>query len=166
MDVGFLRTRDDREEFARFYLGEVDLERTWGAIDSDQVVGTLRSFATPLTVPGPGFVTAAALTNVTVAPTHRRRGLLSQMILGDLTASAEREEALGILIASEYPIYGRFGYGAAAESVGYTVDARSARFRSRGVGSVELIPSLLPIIRWHSRAGMRQAPRATTSSLC
>ena len=32
----------------------------------------------------------AALTNVTVAPTHRRRGLLTEMITADLRASADR----------------------------------------------------------------------------
>ena len=57
----------------------------------------------------------AALTNVTVAPTHRRRGLLRRMITNDLRSAADRGEPVGIPIASEYPIYGRFGYGAAAE---------------------------------------------------
>src|SRR5256885_15596522 len=82
------------------------LERTWGAFEGDRVIGTLRSFPTPLTVPGPAELTAAALTNVTVTPTHRRHGLLTEMIRRDLTQSVERGEPLSILIASEYPIYG------------------------------------------------------------
>jgi predicted acetyltransferase len=128
MDVGFLHHRDDLDEYAQFFAHEIDPERTWAALDSQSVVGTLRSFATTLTVPGPSVIGASALTNVTVAPTHRRRGLMSRMMTGDLSASIERGDPLAVLIASEYPIYGRFGFGAATFSAGYTVDTRAARF--------------------------------------
>ncbi len=137
MATGFLSHPADGE--GEYRLGDMDLSRTWAAFDGATVVGTLRSFATPLTVPGPAEVPSAALTNVTVAPTHRRRGLLTRMITGDLRASAERGEPVGILIASEYPIYGQFGYGAAVDAATYTVDTRTARFRRPGTGSVELV---------------------------
>ena len=143
MGVGFLFTVADG--YPEYLLGDLDLERTWGAFDGAHVVGTLRSFATAFTVPGPAQVQAAALTNVTVAPTHRRRGLLTEMIAADLRATAEREEPVGILIASEYPIYGRFGYGAAIEGSTYSVDLSSARFRRPGSGTVELVD--LPTLR-------------------
>jgi predicted acetyltransferase len=134
--TGFLGHPSEGE--GPYRLGEMDLDRSWGAFDGSTVVGTLRSFATPFTVPG-AEVTAAALTNVTVAPTHRRRGLLTRMITSDLRASADRGEPVGILIASEYPIYGQFGYGAAIEGATYTVDAVTARFVRPGVGQVELV---------------------------
>jgi predicted acetyltransferase len=137
MGVGFLRPR--AEGFAEYFLGEIDLDRTWGAFDSGRVVGTLRSFATRLTVPGPAEQDASAITNVTVVPTHRRQGLMRDMVIADLDSSIERGESLGILIASEYPIYGRFGYGAAIESATYTVDARTARFRQSETGRIELV---------------------------
>jgi predicted acetyltransferase len=137
MGVGFLFTVADG--YPEYFLADVDLERTWGAFDGERVVGTLRSFPTAFTVPGPAEVRVAALTNVTVAPTHRRRGLLTEMITADLRATADRDEPVGILIASEYPIYGRFGYGAAIEGAGYSVDLASARFRRPGSGSVELV---------------------------
>jgi predicted acetyltransferase len=137
MGVGFLNPSSD--EFADYFLVDVDLDRTWGAFDGERVVGTLRSFATAFTVPGPTEVKAAALTNVTVAPTHRRQGLLTEMITADLHNAAERGEPVGILIASEYPIYGRFGYGAAIEGAAYTVDLVSTRFRRPTNGSVELV---------------------------
>src|SRR5580692_5111774 len=137
MGVGFLYTVPDG--YGQYFLGDIDLGRTWGAFDGERVVGTLRSFPTPFTTPGPAEVNVAALTNVTVAPTHRRRGLLSAMITSDLRASAGRGEAVGILIASEYPIYGRFGYGAAIEAASYSVDLATARFRRPGRGSVELV---------------------------
>jgi predicted acetyltransferase len=137
MGAGFFN--DLTDEYAEYFAGEVDLERTWAALDGAQVVGTLRSFETELTVPGPRGVTAAALTNVTVSPTHRRNGLLTQMITADLAASADRGEPVGILIASEYPIYGRFGYGPAVEGAAYLIDKGAARFRHPSVGSVERV---------------------------
>ncbi len=51
MGVGFLFTVADG--FGQYFLEEVDLHRTWGAFDGERVVGTLRSFATAFTVPGP-----------------------------------------------------------------------------------------------------------------
>jgi predicted acetyltransferase len=64
---------------------------------------------------------------------------MRDMVIADLDSSIERGESLGILIASEYPIYGRFGYGAAIESATYTVDARTARFRQSETGRIELV---------------------------
>jgi predicted acetyltransferase len=117
----------------------MDLDRSRGAFDGDRVVGTLRSFATGLTVPGPSEVAASALTNVTVLSTHRRQGILTQMVTGELRDSADRGETVGILIASEYGIYGRFGYGAAVENASYQIDSSQARFRQEGAGTVELV---------------------------
>ena len=51
MGMGFLFSMADG--YAEYFLGDVDLDRTWGAFDGDAVVGTLRSFPTPFTVPGP-----------------------------------------------------------------------------------------------------------------
>lgn len=124
--------------YPEYVLSTIDLDRSWASFDGDRVVGTLRSFATALTVPGPREVPAAALTNVTVAATHRRQGRLSAMIASDLRASADRGEVVGILIASEYPIYGRFGYGPAVEGARYAVRSLEARFRDAPSGEVEL----------------------------
>jgi predicted acetyltransferase len=115
------------------------MERTWAAFDGDEVVGTLRSYPDDLTVPGGMVTRAGCLTNVTVRPTHRRQGLLTRMITADLRDSKERGEAVDILIASEYPIYGRFGYGAASESATYVLDTSRARFRQSWPGRVELV---------------------------
>jgi predicted acetyltransferase len=92
-----------------------------------------------LTLPGGTTVPASAITAVTVLPTHRRRGILRRMMAADLDASIERGEPLAILIASEYPIYGRYGFGRSADHVRLGVDARSARFVRAGGGSVELV---------------------------
>jgi predicted acetyltransferase len=147
MGAGFFS--DIADGYAEYFAGEVDFGRTWAAVDKGQVVGTLRSFATEFTVPGPGTIPAAALTNVTVSPTHRRQGLLTGMITADLSSSAERGEHVGILIASEYPIYGRFGYGPGVEGATYTIDSGMTRFRQPSLGSVENVDTV---------TGRREAP--------
>jgi predicted acetyltransferase len=136
--------------FAAHLLEHVDLERTWAAYDGDLVVGTLRSFGTELTVPGQRTVPAAALTNVTVAPSHRRRGLLTEMITADLRASKEREEAVGILVASEWPIYGRFGYGPAITGARYEIDASALEWRFPTEGTVKIVER--PVMRQEAPA--------------
>jgi predicted acetyltransferase len=82
-------------------------------------VATLQTLARTLTVPGldgaTEIVAADALTSVTVAATHRRRGLLTQMIGRSLAAARERGDPVSVLIAAEWPIYGRFGYAPATE---------------------------------------------------
>jgi len=67
-------------------------------------------------VPGAELPTAG-LTWVGVHPQHRRRGLLTAMIDLHLARSAERGEPLSALFAAEAPIYGRFGYGHAADDL-------------------------------------------------
>jgi predicted acetyltransferase len=119
------------------FATELDLSRAHAAFDDGRIVGTFRSSPTELTVPG-GSVTADAITNVTVAPTHRRRGLLSTFMRADLAAAAERGEPVAILVASEWPIYGRFGFGPAADMAEYEIDSRVARFDLPGRGDMIL----------------------------
>ena len=105
-----------------------DLTRTRGAWDGDRVVATCRSFATTLSVPGGDAVPADALSNVTVLPTHRRRGLLTSLMQQNLSDAVERGEVVSALVAAEWPIYGRYGYGPAVEQAAYEVEARAVRF--------------------------------------
>jgi predicted acetyltransferase len=117
-------------------------QRLTAARDGDQVVGTFRSWDVGLTVPGGATVRADAVSTVTVRPTHRRRGILTRLITDDLRLAAERGLPVAVLIASEAPIYGRFGFGAATETARWTVDVRGARLQD-GVprsGSVEIVP--------------------------
>jgi predicted acetyltransferase len=88
-----------------------DLARVYGAFEDGRVVGTFRAWAGRLTVPGFAELGAASVTGVSVLPTHRRRGILARLAAAQHADARERGEALAILFASEYPIYGRFGYG-------------------------------------------------------
>ncbi len=97
------------------------------AVESDagELVAVHGSYAFTLPVPG-GALTCAGLTWVGVRPDHRRRGLLSSMIRTHLDRSVGRGEAVSALFAAEPGIYGRFGYGSAADNVRLTVPRGAA----------------------------------------
>ncbi|MCX4906721.1 GNAT family N-acetyltransferase [Streptomyces sp. NBC_00878] len=109
-------------------------ERTLGAFDGGRCVGTFRSFAQEITAVGGTPVAADAVTNVTVTATHRRRGILTRMMARDLAAAKERGDTVATLIAAEYPIYGRYGFGAATTGVEWTIDVPRAGLDPRWSG--------------------------------
>ena len=127
------------EGLAQHYVETIDRTRMLGAFEGAAVVATLRSDLQELTVPGGGVLAASGLTNVTVAPSHRRRGLLTEMATRELDAAKDRGEACSTLIAAEYPIYGRFGYGPATTSVRYEVATGGLRFTRPSTGRLELV---------------------------
>ncbi|MEO5941067.1 MAG: GNAT family N-acetyltransferase [Candidatus Limnocylindrales bacterium] len=140
--TGFL----DRPDVARI-ADEVrphwDLTRNWAALDDGRVVGTTRTWPTELTLPGSGSIKASAISGVTVQPTHRRRGLLRGMLRAEHAAARDRDEVASLLYASEYPIYGRFGYGPAVQVATWTVDVGRTDFHATAggeTGSVEFVP--------------------------
>lgn len=92
----------------------IDCTRTYCIFDGDVMVATAGTHTFSLAVCG-GRATMGGLTGVTVRPTHRRRGILRRLIAAHLADVAARGEVLSGLWASEGSIYGRFGYGVAAE---------------------------------------------------
>ena len=85
--------------------------------DDGGVVGHAAAYTRDLTVPG-GVLPAAHVTLVGVAPTHRRRGLLTRMMHRQLhEISAAGREPIAVLWASEGKIYPRYGYGQAAHRI-------------------------------------------------
>lgn len=116
-----------------------DLDRTWAAFDGDRICGTFRSWPSELTVPGGVRLPASAVSSVTVRPTHRRRGILRSMIGAEHRAMRDQGETVGLLHASEYPIYGRFGYGVACREATWTLDTGATAFHGEPVGSVDLV---------------------------
>ncbi|MCM1971039.1 GNAT family N-acetyltransferase [Streptomyces sp. NPDC002812] len=122
--TGFLNAAHPTAEDQAQLEGYVDCARTQGAFDADtgRCVATFRSFPQELTVPGGAFVPSSAVTNVTVAPTHRRQGLLTRMMAAELAAAQARGDVVSTLIAAEYPIYGRYGYGPATSVSEWEID--------------------------------------------
>lgn len=88
-------------------------------------VATVGSWITDVTVPG-GSASMWAISAVTVAPTHRRRGIARTMLGQELRDASESGVALAGLTASEATIYGRYGFGIATTGARFTVDTRRA----------------------------------------
>ena len=80
--------------------------------DDGRIVATASAYSRDMSVPG-GTLPCAAVTAVTVVPSHRRRGLLTGLMRRQLDDLREGGEAVAVLKASEGGIYGRFGYGPA-----------------------------------------------------
>lgn len=99
--------------------------RSFAAYDGSRIVGTTATATMALSVPG-GQIQMAGVTGVGVGPTHRRRGILTQMMRHQLADTRDRGEAIAGLWASESVIYGRFGYGVAT----YALDIEIQRHRT------------------------------------
>lgn len=109
----------------------MDLDRFVLAEDGTQLVGLAGNFSQQLTVPGAQVVPAAGLTWVAVSPTHRRQGVLRQMMSWLHHDAADRGEALTMLTASEGGIYDRFGYGVASHRRVIEIDRRRTQLAER-----------------------------------
>lgn len=117
---------ESAEELALFNaLTEVD--RSLGVWEGDDCVGTAGAFSFRMTVPGGAEVAAAGVTMVSVAATHRRRGVLTSMMRRQLDDVRSWGEPLAVLTASEPAIYGRFGYGAASFQINAEIDTNRVR---------------------------------------
>ncbi len=127
---------DEIERQRRF----MPLDRPLAAWDAGRPVGVTASYPFELTIPG-GHVSAAGVTWVGVLPSHRRQGVLRELMRRQLDDVHERGEPLAILWASESLIYGRFGYGMAAPAT--ELDAERSAFALRDDpgphGSVRLV---------------------------
>ncbi|MFJ9814694.1 GNAT family N-acetyltransferase [Streptomyces sp. NPDC101151] len=99
-----------------------EFDRSLAAWDGDVCVGTAGAFSFRMTVPGGALVPTAGVTMVSVAATHRRRGVLTSMMRRQLDDLRALGEPLAALTASEPAIYGRFGYGAAAFQLHAEID--------------------------------------------
>lgn len=105
----------------------VEPERTLVVEDDGTIVGHAAAYTRELTVPG-AVLPAAHVTLVGVAPTHKRRGLLTRMMHRQLREiAAAGREPIAVLWASETKIYPRFGYGPAALRLRMEIMTREVR---------------------------------------
>ncbi len=89
------------------------LDRTRCGFDSGRMISTSGAYGLRMTVPG-GEVACGGTTAVAVSPSHRRRGVLREMMRAHLDDVKEHGEPIAALWASDSAIYGRFGYGCAS----------------------------------------------------
>ena len=95
-------------------------------------VGTVDAFVSPLTLPGGGELPAWAVSMVTVAQSHRRRGIARELLESELRAAVALGLPMAMLTVSESTIYHRFGFAPAAMASTISIDTKRARY----VGSV------------------------------
>lgn len=127
---GFLAGEQSEEQIAgareglafRRFVGVYDAR----AFDVSQPVGTVNSWVTDLTLPGGRGIPMWAVSGVTVAATHRRRGIARGMLEGELRTAADAGLAIAGLTVSEATIYGRFGFAPATFGTDWTIDAKRA----------------------------------------
>lgn len=107
---------------------EIDLiiepDRMFVVHDGPAVVGIGGSYTFHLAMPGGEAVPMQAISEVGVAPTHRRRGILREVMRAVVDQAVERGEPIAGLTASEATIYRRFGFGVATRFQSLSVDSR------------------------------------------
>ncbi|MDX2728091.1 MULTISPECIES: GNAT family N-acetyltransferase [Streptomyces] len=127
LELAFGGVVADSPEERELWEALTEHERSIGIWDGPDVVGTAGAFSFRLAVPGGALVPAAGVTMVSVASTHRRRGLLTSMMRRQLDDVRALGEPLAVLTASEPAIYGRFGYGSATRQMSLEIDTDRVR---------------------------------------
>lgn len=96
------------------------------AFDASAPVGTVNSWVAELTLPGGTGIPMWAISGVTVAPTHRRKGIARAMLEGELRTATAAGTPIAGLTVSEATIYGRFGFAPAAFAADWTIETKRA----------------------------------------
>ncbi|MEU4702958.1 GNAT family N-acetyltransferase [Nonomuraea dietziae] len=109
------------------WKANTEFDRTLAALDGDVIAGVTGIHSFTMTVPG-GQLPVAGVTAVSVLPSHRRRGILSQLMRRQLADVRERGEAVAALYASEAVIYGRYGYGRASDGLSLRIPKHGSAF--------------------------------------
>jgi predicted acetyltransferase len=120
-------------------LAAFEPDRTVVVEDGDRLVATGTNMTFTLALPRGRTVPMAGVSGVVVAPTHRRRGLLTAILDSLHDQALAQGEVIAGLTASEGGIYRRFGYGVATRFQAVAVDARrSAEVATRGGAGDEM----------------------------
>ncbi|MFC0681819.1 GNAT family N-acetyltransferase [Lysobacter korlensis] len=120
--------------------------RTTGVFDDALIdpvtpVGTVNSWIGEVTVPGSRTVPGWAISSVTVAPTHRRKGVARNLLEGELRTASALGVPLAMLTVSESSIYGRYGFATAAMAAEWRIDTKRAKWTGPTPGGrLQFIP--------------------------
>ncbi len=116
------------------------------AFDGDELVGTSYWVPFELTIPG-GKTSFMGVTDVTVAATHTRRGVMTEMMRRLLVKGRYAGQHVAGLWSSESNIYGRYGFGISGGANIAKIDTRDSRFR--------VMPTITGEVRFADRVKMR-----------
>lgn len=122
-------------------------DRFLGAHDGARLIGGGGIQTRDMTLVGAGPTPVAAVSYVGVAPDARGRGALGTLMRAQLTGLHEAAaEPVAVLLASQAPIYGRYGYGVAS---------RSARLELTGSAAFRPGAPVGGEVRWHDEPTAR-----------
>ena len=145
--LGFgYHTTDEQVALSRSFT---EVDRTFAAFDGSSIVGTTTTRTLGITIPG-GSAKLGYVDDVSVIPTHRRRGIMTRMMRSQLDQMRERGEPMAALGASESLIYERFGFGIATWSAGWKIDRRHTSFKipPQGGGRLDFIDDETAQAEW------------------
>lgn len=127
LHTAFGRFPEPAGEDGGAWWSAIEMDRNLLAVTADgRPVGTAGAYSFELTLPGEVLIPVAGVSFVGVLPSHRRQGILSAMMRHQLAELRARGEFVAVLLASEAPIYGRFGYGPATYTQQVTVSRHQA----------------------------------------
>lgn len=107
---------------------------------SPEPAGTSNSWVSRLAVPGDRTIEAAAISTVTVASTHHKRGIARALLEGELAAAVTAGLPMAMLTVSESSLYQRYGFAPATWAADYEFNARRVTWSGpTPVGRVEYI---------------------------
>jgi predicted acetyltransferase len=131
------------------------------AADPATPVATASSWIADLTVPGERSVPAWAISTITVAPTHRRRGIARDMLEAELRTAAKLGVPVAMLTVSEATIYARYGFAPSVFVADWKIDTRKLKWAGRTPsGRVQLVP--IAAIRDDGGQALLERVRLTT----
>jgi len=153
------------EQLAEYRLGLAGTRSigVWDATaaEPDSPVATVGSWRSSVSLPGGRSLEAWAISAVSVAATHRRRGIASALLEGELRAAQAAGVPVAALTVSEATIYGRWGFGPAAYTADYRIDTRGLRLtRASPSGRVHRVDA--PALR-ASAPGIAERSRERTA---
>lgn len=122
-----------RPEQLAEYRAALAAPRTVGVWDPttaepEYPVATVGSWRSPLSLGEGRELEGWAISLVSVAATHRRRGIATALLEGELRAAQAAGIPMAMLTVTEATIYGRWGFGPAVNVVDLRIDTRGLRF--------------------------------------
>ncbi len=119
----------------------LDPRYTIVAVDDGEIIGGSVGVTFDLVMPGGGRVPANGVAGVGVAPNRTGRGAKRAIMEETLRRAVDAGAAASLLMSSEAPLYGRYGYGCAFCAASYEIAVDRAGLDSAAAiaGSIDLL---------------------------
>ena len=112
----------ERVQRSREFHRRLRLAGVWPAGADGQPVATVSGWPMALSMPGGAMLDTWAISAVTVSPLEHGRGIARAMLEGELRTAAALGLPMAGLTVSESTLYGRYGFGIAAEAAGFEIE--------------------------------------------